>query len=437
MAKVLVTTWFYPGSLIPITAIAKELRGRGHEVAFYAGSRARRFVEERAFPFFALNPALEARIDRMFSAQEGVGRQWDGSDVVDMLKEFFVDTLPGQVDDIRRIHDEWGVDAILCEPAMWGPRVVLNELLKLPVALLELPAATIQGPDVGIPGLDLPRPGTWLHRWAYKAVRLGFDRRVKGLRAEVSALRHRYGLGPLPAPVTTMAADLALVLVQSCPEFDYDRSDLPANHHYVGPCLGDEVSDEPLDWFDGLPPDRPKIHVSEGTMYLGEPLIIKTALQAFADSRMSLIVATGRHREPAELGLEGAPPHVVVRRWIPYSRLLPRMDVSVNQGGGGTIIATLAMGVPSVVVPLMWDQPENARRAAYTGAALRLPAKKCTPESLRRAVDEVLREPRYRANARRMAGILAGYGGPTQSADLFEKHVLKMPIKITTAGEAV
>ena len=103
------------------------------------------------------------------------------------------------------------------------------------------------------------------------------------------------------------------------------------------------------------------------------------------------------------------------------------MDVSINQGGGGTIIAALAMGVPSVVVPLMWDQPDNARRAAYTGAAIRLPPKKCTPENLRRAVDEVLHEPRYRANAQRMAGILARYGGPGQCADLFETHVLKIP----------
>lgn len=425
MAKILVTAWFYPGGLMPITSIAEELRTRGHEVAFYAASRVCPEVESRGFHFHPLNPDLDAHIETIFSSKDGAGRQWDGSNILGMLEDFFVDTLEGQIDDLRRIYDEEGYDAILCEPAMWGPRVVLHELLKVPVGLLELPATTFPGPDVGIPGLDLPRMPGPFRSVSYAAVRFAFNRKVRALRAKVSALRRRYGLGPLPAPVIEMTASLPLVLVQSCPEFDYDRTDLPANHHYVGPCTHYDSGDEPVDWFDELPADRPKIHLSEGTMYRGEPLILRTALKAFADQDVSVIIAVGRHRQPEELGLADAPPNFIVRRWISYAKLLPRMDAVVTHGGGGSVMAVLQMGVPSVVVPLMWDQPENARRAEYTGAALRLPPKACTPQALRRAVARVRREPRYREAAGRMASILSRYGGPSQAAELFEREVLR------------
>lgn len=415
---------------MPMTSIAEGLRAVGHEVVFYGASRARQFVEDRGFIFHSLNPQLDADIDHMFSDAEGTGRQWDGSDVVAMLERFFVDTLPGQVDDIRRIHEDWGIDAILCEFAMWGPRVIASELLDIPVCLVELPVSTIPGPDVGIPGLDLPRPSTAFHKLAYNLVKIGFGLKVKRVRQRLTEVRRSYGLAPLPAPVAELASELPLVLIQSCPEFDYRRSDLPANHRYVGPCTRYPEPTESLDWLDNLPNDRPKIHLSEGTMYIGDPLILRTAVEAFKDGSMTVILTTGNHRRPADLGLVDLPPNFIVRQWIPHSHLLPRMDAVVTHGGGGSVMATLSMGVPSVVVPLMWDQPENARRAEFTGSAYRLPAKKCTAARLRSAVEEVIKNPSYRRNAQRMAVILSGYGGATQAAKIFEQEVLK-PTPVT------
>jgi UDP:flavonoid glycosyltransferase YjiC (YdhE family) len=77
--------------------------------------------------------------------------------------------------------------------------------------------------------------------------------------------------------------------------------------------------------------------------------------------------------------------------------------------------------VPMVVVPTTWDKPDNARRVTYAGAGVRVPARRCTPERLRAAVRQVLDQPRYRAGAQRLAGLLAAAPGPPAAAHLLEE----------------
>jgi UDP:flavonoid glycosyltransferase YjiC (YdhE family) len=54
------------------------------------------------------------------------------------------------------------------------------------------------------------------------------------------------------------------------------------------------------------------------------------------------------------------------------------------------------------------------------GAGLVLPPRRCTPASLREAVERVLAQPRYRAAARRCAALLAEAPGPAGAARLIE-----------------
>jgi UDP:flavonoid glycosyltransferase YjiC (YdhE family) len=58
---------------------------------------------------------------------------------------------------------------------------------------------------------------------------------------------------------------------------------------------------------------------------------------------------------------------------------------------------------------------------------VRLPARRCTPRRLRSAVAGVVREPRYRDNARRIADLLAAAPGPAGAATLLERLVASTP----------
>lgn len=430
MAKLLVTVWPYPGAVRQLAAIADAVRARGHDVGFYTGAAFRERIERQGHRWFGLQPSLESWFQTTFRDPEGPARHWSrpGADNLTMMREFFLARLDEQVEDLDRIHRQWDFDAILCEFAMWGPRVVYSEARGVPLVLFDTPSTTIPGPDVGVPGLDMAPPRGLPSRLAVKAVRLGFDLAVRRFRQDVSVVRARYGLGPVRGSVMEMAAELPLVLVPSCPAFDYERRDLPACFEYVGSCLSHPPLNEPLDWLDAQPPGRPRVHVSEGTVYVGEPLILRAAVEALGGGRdYSVVITTGSQRPAAATDLAPLPENVFVRPYIPHADLIPRMDAVVTHGGQGAVTCSLVNGVPLVAVPLMWDQLENARRVEFTGAGVRLPLVRLTAKRLREAVDSVLEDEGYRRNARRLSMEFARYKGPALAAELIERTVLFEP----------
>jgi UDP:flavonoid glycosyltransferase YjiC (YdhE family) len=87
----------------------------------------------------------------------------------------------------------------------------------------------------------------------------------------------------------------------------------------------------------------------------------------------------------------------------------------------GTVMAALRAGVPLVVVPSGWDKPANAKRVVDAGVGVELPPRRCDPEALRAAVEDLLGDERYRRNAMRAAELLAAAPGPAGAAELIEK----------------
>jgi MGT family glycosyltransferase len=409
-------------------AIARQLQARGHSVAFYTGSRAHALIRGQGFGCFPLGRILEERQEELFSpggvAQGWWRRPWQPASpgkVLSFLQSLLIDTIPPQMADLDAILNDWKPNAILCEPAMWAPRLILHRTRQIPVALLEFSFAEIPGPDVAFPGLGLPPPRTAAARCQARLHSFVMDLLMLRMRRAVSRMRQYYGVPPLESSVLAAVSELPLVIVPSCPEYDYDRHDLPATVEYVGLCAWYPPASEPLDWLDELPDGRPWVHVSEGTCYTQSPVILRAAAQGLAELPVEVIMTTGTQRGSEGLDLGKLAPNTVVRSWIPHSALLPRTAVNVTHGGGGTVIASLAAGVPMVLVPLMWDQPENAQRVVHAGAGVLLPLRSCSPQRLRRTVLTVLENPSYRRRAKQMAMHLSRYGGPGRAANLLER----------------
>ena len=110
----------------------------------------------------------------------------------------------------------------------------------------------------------------------------------------------------------------------------------------------------------------------------------------------------GRRFDASTLG--PLPANVHVEPWIDQARVLDHADLVVCHGGSGTALATLAAGVPLVLVPLFADQFENARRIAATRAGQVHAA--AAPE-LTRAIEDVLGDGTYRERARAIAAEMA------------------------------
>jgi MGT family glycosyltransferase len=223
--------------------------------------------------------------------------------------------------------------------------------------------------------------------------------------------------------VNAQLAQLPLYLVASVPELDYSRRDLPPGVRYVGP-LQWHPPDPPgtTAWLDEIPAGRPWVHVTEGTSHYQDPFVLRSAAAGLAGGPYEAILTTGRDRDPARLGLPAAP-NVHVTTWAAHDELLPRCDVVVTTGGAGSVMACVRAGVPMVLVPTTWDKPDHARRMVDAGVAVRLSPRRCTPETLRAAVEQVLGDPRFRETARRHARLLAEAPGPAGAAALVEALV--------------
>jgi len=404
-------------------AIAQALRVRGHEVAVYTGPTAQATFEREGFGCFPFVRVNEEDLLRLLMSDQtrvsairrpmlrfAVGRAW------------LIDTLPQQVEDQSAVLDVWQPDAVISDVMMWGIPLILRELRGLAVAVSSfMPACTIPGPDAPPWGLGLPRPHSWRTRALARLVKAITDLLALGLRRRVSALRQSYGLSELSVGIQAFLGQMELYLVPSTPEFDCQRQDLAPSVHYVGPLVWNKPSDEPPPkWLADLPDEQPLVHVTEGTMHVGRPLVLKAAAQGLANLPLQVIMTSGKDREPASLSLGAIARNVRIERWVSHSDLLPRTDVMVTTGGGGTVVAGLQAGVPMVVVPTQWDKPENAQRVVEAGVGLRLAPHLCTPRRLRAAVEYILNDGSFRENARRMAATFARYGGPEQAASLIE-----------------
>jgi UDP:flavonoid glycosyltransferase YjiC (YdhE family) len=426
MAKFLFTVWPFAGCVHPLVAVAHKLRERGHECGFYTGALYQSLIEGEGFQHFPFQQVNERALDELVFSPEGIGKNWSWTRPLQLqqqLRAFFLEGVPQQFADIQRILATWGGDVVVSDPAMWGSFVLLSELERVPVALCSYAGGCmLPGPDVPPIGLGLPLSRSWFGGVRDRLVGFALDGLMSGMRRDVSLLRQQYGLSPLKGPVINLARRLPLYLLPSCPEYDYNRRDLPSCVRYVGPLQWYPPQAAPA-WLDSLLSGQPVIHVTEGTLHYQEPFVLKAAARGLANLPMSVVLTSGGDRDPTQLGLDPLAPNVRVERFVPHNHLLPRTDVMVTTAGGGTVMAGLQFGVPMVLVPTEWDKAENTQRVVEAGAGIRLSPRKCTPQRLRKAVEQVLEDPSYRENVRRLAKILAGYGGPALAASLLEQII--------------
>jgi UDP:flavonoid glycosyltransferase YjiC (YdhE family) len=112
---------------------------------------------------------------------------------------------------------------------------------------------------------------------------------------------------------------------------------------------------------------------------------------------------------------------VFVERYIPQSLLLPYCDLVVTHGGHNTVLASLHQGLPLVIVPITADQPDNAARCEALGLGLNIPNDGDVAAGVRAGAAEVLRDPKYRQNARKMREEMQSLQGLQTGVDLLEE----------------
>jgi UDP:flavonoid glycosyltransferase YjiC (YdhE family) len=92
----------------------------------------------------------------------------------------------------------------------------------------------------------------------------------------------------------------------------------------------------------------------------------------------------------------------------------------ITHGGNNTVTEALYFGKPMVLLPVFWDQYDNAQRMHETGFGIRLDTYGHDPAELPAAVERLLGDQPLRERLGALSGRLQAAPGTERAADLIE-----------------
>ena len=201
------------------------------------------------------------------------------------------------------------------------------------------------------------------------------------------AQKERFGAAPFHC-VGTMVDPKANPRRPPIKDLDFPLTSISAardaGKHIVLLSLGSAVTD--VMW-TRLPPDEHGF----GSGKEFAQYVWKAAFEALGSSEDVLVVLAHGPQEDALEGLD-VPKNVMPFEWVPQLEVLPLSDAFVTHGGMGSVMESVAFGVPMVVVPVFGDQPNNADNVQKLkmGVAFRRPRETFGAESFVRALTTLL-----------------------------------------------
>jgi zeaxanthin glucosyltransferase len=412
----------FVGHLNPMTTLARRLQSRGHEVAFIGVPDVEAFARAAGLDFvpFCENeypPGSIAKLFRPVSKLHGLeAARWS-------IRERNVHLFTAASKHLPRKLAKTGVDALVID--------VIHTFLELVPMSLGMPYVQVStGLHIDFSGATPPLFFSWPHETTPEALR----RNLEGVKAagEIFApivpvamsYAEQVGLQIDWTDLTATVSKLA-VMTQTPKEFDFPNIPWPAQFHHTGP-FHDIEGREPIAFPWEKLTGSPLVYASMGTLVNGLERVYNIILQAVGQlSDVQVVLSVGANVNLDDLGT--IPSNVIVVRKAPQLELLNRAALCITHAGLNTALESLAQGVPMVAIPIGYDQPGVAARVAYHGVGEFLEIHDLAVERVRRLIQRVLENPRYREKARWFQKVIAQTRGLDVAADVIER-AFRLPV---------
>ena len=161
--------------------------------------------------------------------------------------------------------------------------------------------------------------------------------------------------------------------------------------------------------------DGPLVYLSLGSLASGDVELMRGLIGSLADSPYRVVVSKGPQHEELEL-----PANMVGEEFLPQTSILPHVDAVITHGGNNTVTESLYFGKPMVLLPVFWDQYDNAQRMHETGFGIRLDTYGHEPEELPAALERLLADAALRDRLAAVSRRLQAAPGTERAADLVE-----------------
>jgi UDP:flavonoid glycosyltransferase YjiC (YdhE family) len=399
LARYVVAASLIPGHVMPLVEVAADLLQRGHHVTVLAGSDYVAEIASRGMRAVAVPEAARPRRRAGVDRGPALVQRWLRGRIE--MQSVFVSPLAAQWHALEDMLRTQRVDAVLCDIAFTGALPMLLTPRARPWVIAcgvgPLMLSSADTPPFGMGWQPAPftdyRRMTWaVHNVLFAGVQSRLDEALRVLGAPRS-----------PVFLTDWPILADRILQFSVPTLEYSRSDLPSSVTFTGPVLPAASSHDEARRKERTRCAGTVVHVTQGTWdneELGDLLI--PTIDGLADREgLSVVATTGRRGETSLY--RTVPQNAYVTDYVPYSRLLPEVDVMVSNGGYGGVHQALSHGIPLVIAGAASDKPEVAARVAHAGAGIDLGTSRPTATAVADAVQRILSDPAYREAAERIA----------------------------------
>lgn len=406
--------------------IGDVLRRRGHRVVFiveesFAGTLAAQGFEER---LMRLTPPAET--------EEVPGQFWKEfiRDTAPVFRKATIEQIAGftqptwqalvdgatHVDErLAEILDELQPDVVVEDNVVLFPALPASGRPWVRICSCnpaEIKDALIPPPFSGLPTGDRSQ---WEAYWA------AYVEALAPMHASFDAFAQERGAPPLPGRAELMHESPWLNLYLYPDELDYAREQ-PLGERWHNLQTSVRATDAAWELPAAVAPrdahdERPLIYLSLGSLGSADVALMQQLVGALDDpGAYRVIVSKGPQHDQFEL-----PPNMVGAEFLPQTSILPQVDLVITHGGNNTVTESLYFGKPMVVLPLFWDQYDNAQRVHETGLGVRLDTYGHSPEELRGTVDALLADADLAARLHAISRRLQAAPGTVRAADLIEQ----------------
>jgi UDP:flavonoid glycosyltransferase YjiC (YdhE family) len=162
--------------------------------------------------------------------------------------------------------------------------------------------------------------------------------------------------------------------------------------------------------------DGALIYLSLGSLGSADVGLMQRLVDVLATTRHRVIVSKGPLADQIRLHDDQ-----VGANFLPQPAVLPLVDLVITHGGNNTVTEAFHHGKPMIVLPLFWDQVDNAQRVDETGFGRRLSTYGFEDDELTGAIDDLLADRALAARLAAMASRIQSTSGTLRAADLIER----------------
>ena len=431
MSRIGIVCYSSDGHLLPSMCFASALQQRGHTVIFYTLADGKEKLAASGFPFRIYGEA-RLPLEKIREVYREVGRA-HGLNAVKITVENLCLRASAGLDDLPQLLSSDNLDVLVTDQVVPESSAIAT---ALDIPYVTLCNALPTNPDTNMPpvfahGMYATSSLARLRIRALNRFMIWLGRRLLGVINEwqSSQTRPRYHC------LTELASPFASI-TQLPQAFDFPRSSVGDNFHYVGPLhqLGIRPTME-FPW-NALNDDLPIVYASMGTLQNQLRSVFFKIAEACSGLDVQLVLALGGGADEQEFAdLPGKP---IVVRYAPQLELLRRASVCITHAGLNTTLEAAACGVPMVALPVTNDQPGVAARIEWSGIGRRLSPRRLRASALRSAVHEVMGQSPQRTRATLMKEEIARLNGPESAAIVTERVAeTKSPVTCADLRSAV